>query len=176
MSIVEWGSFALYFSQVTIKQASGLPLSLSNFVFCQYSFWNHPDSIAVPPVVNPEYPVTCVSGRDSMTFKFDHSRDFDVPVTEEFLERCSGKFSSSSSSYICLGLCACVCVRVRVPVCVQIMLRIAWLYMIHYVSILHISAMLYQVLHIYIYIYIYVCIYIYIAVLWGVIVLWICIS
>lgn len=84
---------AFCFPQVTIKQASGLPLSLSNFVFCQYSFWNHPDSIVVPPVVNPEYPVTCSSGRDSMTFKFDHSRDFDVPVTEEFLEHCSGKFS-----------------------------------------------------------------------------------
>jgi len=85
--------FALCFSQVTIKQATGLPLSLSNFVFCQYSFWNHPDSIAVPPVVNPEYPVTCSAGRDSMTFKFDHTYDFDVPVTEEFLEHCSGKLS-----------------------------------------------------------------------------------
>ena len=78
--------------QVTIKQATGLPLSLSNFVFCQYSFWNYPDSIAVPPVVNPEYPVPCSSGRDSMTFKFDHTHDFDIPLTEEFLEHCSGKY------------------------------------------------------------------------------------
>jgi hypothetical protein len=28
-----------------------------------------------------------------MTFKFDHSHDFEVPVTEEFLEHCSGKLS-----------------------------------------------------------------------------------
>jgi len=89
------------FLQVTIKQASGLPLSLSNFVFCQYSFWNHLDSIVVPPVVNPEYPVTCSSGRDSMTFKFDHHHDFDIPVTEEFLEHCSGKLSSLNISTIC---------------------------------------------------------------------------
>jgi hypothetical protein len=78
-----------------------LPLSLSNFVFCQYSFWNHPESIVVPPVVNPEYPVTCSSGRDSMTFKFDHHHDFDIPVTEEFLEHCSGKLSSSNISAVC---------------------------------------------------------------------------
>ncbi|XP_021940962.1 kinesin-like protein KIF13A isoform X2 [Zootermopsis nevadensis] len=90
--------------RVTIKQATGLPLSLSNFVFCQYSFWNHPDSIAVPPVVNPEYPVTCSSGRDSMTFKFDHSHDFDVPVTEEFLEHCSeGALSIEVWGHRCAG-------------------------------------------------------------------------
>ncbi|KAJ8950363.1 hypothetical protein NQ314_007900 [Rhamnusium bicolor] len=39
-------------SQVTvrvhIRQASGLPISLAHFVFCQYSFWNHPDPIVVP--------------------------------------------------------------------------------------------------------------------------------
>ncbi|XP_069678556.1 kinesin-like protein KIF13A isoform X3 [Periplaneta americana] len=90
--------------RVTIKQASGLPLSLSNFVFCQYSFWNHPDSIAVPPVVNPEFPVTCSSGRDSMTFKFDHTHDFEVPVTEEFLEHCSeGALSIEVWGHRCAG-------------------------------------------------------------------------
>ncbi|PNF28377.1 hypothetical protein B7P43_G17067 [Cryptotermes secundus] len=90
--------------RVTIKQASGLPLSLSNFVFCQYSFWNHTDSIAVPPVVDQEYPVTCSSGRDSVTFKFDHNRDFDVPVTEEFLEHCSeGALSIEVWGHRCAG-------------------------------------------------------------------------
>jgi kinesin family protein 13 len=90
--------------RVTIKQASGLPLSLSNFVFCQYSFWNHPDSIVVPPVVNPEYPVTCSSGRDSMTFKFEHHHDFDIPVTEEFLEHCSeGALSIEVWGHRCAG-------------------------------------------------------------------------
>lgn len=81
--------------QVTIKQATGLPLSLSNFVFCQYVFWNHPDSIVVPPIVDREYSVSHTSGRDSMTFKFDHTQDFVVPITEEFLEHCSGDQSFS---------------------------------------------------------------------------------
>ncbi|XP_067009212.2 kinesin-like protein KIF13A [Anabrus simplex] len=75
--------------RVTIKQASGLPLSLSNFVFCQYTFWNHPECIVVPPVVDPEFPVACTTGRDSMTFKFNHMKDFQVPITEEFVEHCS---------------------------------------------------------------------------------------
>jgi len=55
----------------------------------------------VPPVVNPDFPVACSSGRDSMTFKFNHHRDFDIPVTEEFLEHCSGKLSSLNISAIC---------------------------------------------------------------------------
>jgi hypothetical protein len=91
----------IFFLQVMIKQASGLPLSLSNFVFCQYSFWNHPDSIAVPPLVDLEYPVSSSSGRDSMTFKFYHHHHFDIPVTEEFLEHCSGKLSSLNITTIC---------------------------------------------------------------------------
>ncbi|XP_075220928.1 kinesin heavy chain 73 [Lycorma delicatula] len=73
--------------RVSIKQATGLPLSLSNFVFCQYSFWNHPETIAVPPVVNPDHLIT--THRDSVTFRFDHTRDFEVPVTEEFIEHCT---------------------------------------------------------------------------------------
>ncbi|KAL1139626.1 hypothetical protein AAG570_006606 [Ranatra chinensis] len=74
--------------RVTIKQASGLPPSLSNFVFCQYNFWNHPDSIAVSPVLNPDQ--TQLAGRrDSMTFKFNHTKDFVVPMTEEFIEHCA---------------------------------------------------------------------------------------
>ncbi|RZF41836.1 hypothetical protein LSTR_LSTR005298 [Laodelphax striatellus] len=73
--------------RVSIKQASGLPLSLSNFVFCQYSFWNHPDTIAVPPIVNPENHIS--THRDSVTFRFDHTRDFEIPITEEFIEHCS---------------------------------------------------------------------------------------
>ncbi|XP_063219921.1 kinesin-like protein KIF13A isoform X3 [Bacillus rossius redtenbacheri] len=90
--------------RVTIKQASGLPLSLSNFVFCQYSFWGHPDSIAVPPVVNPEEPVHSSFGRDSMTFKFDHTRDFVVAVNEEFIEHCSdGALSIEVWGHRCAG-------------------------------------------------------------------------
>ncbi|XP_011349120.1 kinesin-like protein KIF13B isoform X1 [Ooceraea biroi] len=74
--------------RVTIKQATGLPLSLSHFVFCQYMFWGHPEPIVVPPMVNAELPNSnCVAGqRDSLTFKFDHTKDFTVPITEEFME------------------------------------------------------------------------------------------
>jgi len=72
--------------RVRIKQASGLPLSLSNFVFCQYSFWNHGETIVVPPLVNVENHVV---NRDNITFQFDHSHDFTIPLSEEFLEHCS---------------------------------------------------------------------------------------
>ncbi|KAL0268806.1 UNVERIFIED_CONTAM: hypothetical protein PYX00_010619 [Menopon gallinae] len=72
--------------RVTIKQASGLPLSLSNFVFCHYHFWSDSEPIAVPPVVIPE-PATAHPA--SLTFKFDHTRDFVVSVTEEFIEHCT---------------------------------------------------------------------------------------
>ncbi|XP_057328265.1 kinesin-like protein KIF13B isoform X4 [Microplitis mediator] len=87
--------------RVTIKQASGLPLSLSHFVFCQYTFWGHPEPIVVPPVVNPDLPATnCTTTnintttttpnqRDSMTFQFNHTKDLTVPVNEEFMEHCS---------------------------------------------------------------------------------------
>ena len=51
-----------------IKQATGLPPSLSHFVFCQYQFWNQHESEVVAPVVNNDYPVQPTS-KDSMTFK-----------------------------------------------------------------------------------------------------------
>ncbi|KYQ58267.1 Kinesin-like protein KIF13A, partial [Trachymyrmex zeteki] len=74
--------------RITIKQATGLPLSLSHFVFCQYMFWNHPEPIVVPPMINAELPNSnCITGqRDSLTFKFDDTKDFTVPITEEFME------------------------------------------------------------------------------------------
>ncbi|XP_024082800.1 kinesin-like protein KIF13A isoform X2 [Cimex lectularius] len=77
--------------KVTIKQASGLPPSLSNFVFCQYSFWTHNESIAVPPKMNPEHNILNKSsgGSDSMTFIFDHTKEFTFAVTEEFIEHCA---------------------------------------------------------------------------------------
>lgn len=69
--------------QVSIKQASGLPLSLSNFVFCQYTFWGYQE--AVVPVVNSD--ITAVN--QNMSFKFDHEQDYNVTVNEEFLEHCA---------------------------------------------------------------------------------------
>uniref|UniRef100_A0A182IJN4 Glycerol-3-phosphate dehydrogenase [NAD(+)] n=1 Tax=Anopheles atroparvus TaxID=41427 RepID=A0A182IJN4_ANOAO len=69
--------------RISIKQASGLPLYLSNFVFCQYSFWNH--EVAVVPATNQE-----VAGHNqNITFKFDHEADYIITMNEEFLEHCT---------------------------------------------------------------------------------------
>lgn len=75
--------------RVHVKQASGLPPSLSNFVFCQYTFWNHPDPIAVAPS-QPESHNALSRHKDSMTVKFNDARNFPVVTTEEFLEHCAG--------------------------------------------------------------------------------------
>ncbi|XP_076381671.1 kinesin-like protein KIF13A isoform X6 [Megalopta genalis] len=77
--------------RVTIKQATGLPLSLSHYVFCQYMFCGHPEPIVVPAVDNSEQlNPNCQAGqRDSLAFKFNHTNDFVVPVTEEFMEHCA---------------------------------------------------------------------------------------
>lgn len=87
--------------RVTIKQATGLPLSLSHFVFCQYMFWGHPEPIVVPPMVNAELPNSnCIAGqRDSLTFKFDLTKDFTIPITEEFMEHAAGR------NFLCSYMC-----------------------------------------------------------------------
>ncbi|XP_071441737.1 kinesin-like protein KIF13A [Hetaerina americana] len=135
--------------RVTIKQASGLPPSLSNFVFCQYNMWGYPDSFVVPPAVHPgevslpppvqniltsphqsslpptptaaNASVICNSenrviqrsgsngsnnnNRDSMTFRFDHTKDFVIPITEEFVEHCTeGALSIEVWGHRCSGL------------------------------------------------------------------------
>lgn len=69
--------------RVSIKQASGLPLSLANFVFCQYSFWGHPEAVVVPDTADPN-----TSGQPT-TVKFDHSQDFIVNLSEEFVDLCT---------------------------------------------------------------------------------------
>ncbi|KPU76320.1 uncharacterized protein Dana_GF11865, isoform H [Drosophila ananassae] len=68
--------------RVTIKCASGLPLSLSNFVFCQYTFWGHQEMVV--PVINAE----STAHDQNMVFKFEHTKDFTVSINEEFLEHC----------------------------------------------------------------------------------------
>ncbi|XP_056646132.1 kinesin-like protein KIF13B isoform X4 [Diorhabda sublineata] len=69
--------------RVNIKQASGLPLSLANFVFCQYSFWGYPEAVVVPDTADPN-----VNGQPT-TVKFDHSQVFTVNLSEEFMEHCA---------------------------------------------------------------------------------------
>ncbi|XP_069764421.1 kinesin-like protein KIF13A isoform X2 [Narcine bancroftii] len=71
--------------RVKIKEATGLPINLSNFVFCQYIFWEHTEQTVVPPMVNPDL-LSIKHKAMQYTVKFDHSKDFVVHVTEEFLE------------------------------------------------------------------------------------------
>uniref|UniRef100_A0A8C4LPQ4 Kinesin family member 13A n=1 Tax=Equus asinus asinus TaxID=83772 RepID=A0A8C4LPQ4_EQUAS len=70
---------------VKIKEATGLPLNLSNFVFCQYTFWDQCESTVAAPVVDPEVPSP--QSKDAQyTVTFSHCKDYVVNVTEEFLE------------------------------------------------------------------------------------------
>ncbi|KAL5286205.1 KIF13B family protein [Megaselia abdita] len=70
--------------RVTIKAAAGLPLSLSNFVFCQYTFWGHQETVV--PVVNNNDLRS--HDQNNMVFNFEHTKDYTVSITEEFLEHC----------------------------------------------------------------------------------------
>ncbi|KAM4735358.1 kinesin-like protein KIF13A isoform 2-T2 [Anableps anableps] len=71
--------------RVRIKEATGLPLNLSNFVFCQYTFWEHSEPIVAPPMVSPDTP-SPRSPDSQFTVQFDHCKDYVVHVTDEFLE------------------------------------------------------------------------------------------
>ncbi|KFP03466.1 Kinesin-like KIF13A, partial [Calypte anna] len=72
-------------SQVKIKEATGLPPNLSNFVFCQYTFWDQCESTVAAPVVDPDVPSP--QSKDAhFTVTFSHCKDYVVNVTEEFLE------------------------------------------------------------------------------------------
>ncbi|XP_068178876.1 kinesin-like protein KIF13A isoform X2 [Antennarius striatus] len=71
--------------RVRIREATGLPLNLSNFVFCQYTFWEHGEPTVAPPMVSPDRP----SPRNpdaQFTVQFDHCKDYVVHVTDDFLE------------------------------------------------------------------------------------------
>uniref|UniRef100_A0A8C0BGY4 Kinesin family member 13A n=1 Tax=Buteo japonicus TaxID=224669 RepID=A0A8C0BGY4_9AVES len=70
---------------VKIKEATGLPPNLSNFVFCQYTFWDQCESTVAAPVVDPDVPSP--QSKDAhFTVTFSHCKDYVVNVTEEFLE------------------------------------------------------------------------------------------
>ncbi|ESO83151.1 hypothetical protein LOTGIDRAFT_133948, partial [Lottia gigantea] len=73
--------------RVCIKEARGLPPALCHFVFCQYSFWGLSDTIVVAPEINPD---NLTEKHDqSLSFIFNHQKDFRIPITEEFIEHCS---------------------------------------------------------------------------------------
>lgn len=48
--------------QIKILQATGLPQYLSNFVFCQYTFWDQPEPVIVAPEV--DMPSSSTSTKD----------------------------------------------------------------------------------------------------------------
>ena len=75
--------------RLTIKAATGLPPSLSQFVFCQYSFPGEGELITIPPSLNPDPRFPNGKLETSVNFKFDHSREISLLVGEELLELCS---------------------------------------------------------------------------------------
>ncbi|XP_055998502.1 kinesin-like protein KIF13B isoform X3 [Ostrea edulis] len=74
--------------RLTILSAKGLPSAMSNFVFCQYTFWGQEESVVVPPQVNPDMLDRQNSMGDTVTVKFQHRKDFKISITEEFIENC----------------------------------------------------------------------------------------
>ncbi|CAG0913138.1 unnamed protein product [Notodromas monacha] len=106
--------------RVKILRATGLPLQLSNFVFCHYSLWG--EDVVVPPIIpdaeqeddTPESKFLARrrhgkgvlgSGRDESnldpgagaSFYFDHCRDFCVGLNEEFIDHCIGAYNITES-------------------------------------------------------------------------------
>ncbi|XP_056134426.1 kinesin-like protein KIF13B [Lampris incognitus] len=70
---------------IKILQATGLPQYLSNFVFCQYSFWDQPEPIIVAPEVDPS--ASSPSSKDPHCMVvFDSCKEHAVSVTEDFIE------------------------------------------------------------------------------------------
>uniref|UniRef100_A0A673MX86 Kinesin-like protein KIF13B n=1 Tax=Sinocyclocheilus rhinocerous TaxID=307959 RepID=A0A673MX86_9TELE len=69
---------------IKILQANGLPQYLSNFVFCQYSFWDQVEPIIVAPEVDPS--ASFSSSKDPHCMVVFDSCKHAVTVTEEFIE------------------------------------------------------------------------------------------
>uniref|UniRef100_A0A671STA9 Kinesin-like protein KIF13B n=1 Tax=Sinocyclocheilus anshuiensis TaxID=1608454 RepID=A0A671STA9_9TELE len=70
---------------IKILQANGLPQYLSNFVFCQYSFWDQAEPIIVAPEVDPSASFSSSKDPHCMVV-FDSCKEHAVTVTEEFIE------------------------------------------------------------------------------------------
>ena len=75
--------------KLNIRAATGLPPSLSQFVFCQYRFPGEEEITTVPPVFTPNPKATNGKLETSVNFKFDHLREVGVSVTEEMVEHCT---------------------------------------------------------------------------------------
>lgn len=68
--------------EVKVVEAYDLPPALCNYVFCQYKFWNDDNTIVAPPInasiSNP--------GPKTNRMIFEHTQQFDMEVTDEFVE------------------------------------------------------------------------------------------
>ncbi|XP_078261554.1 kinesin-like protein KIF13B isoform X1 [Rhinoraja longicauda] len=71
--------------RIKILQATGLPRHLSNFVFCQYTFWEVAEPIMVAPEVDPSSSTHTGKDPECMVV-FDHCKEFSVSVSEDLLE------------------------------------------------------------------------------------------
>ncbi|XP_076835244.1 kinesin-like protein KIF13B isoform X2 [Brachyhypopomus gauderio] len=70
---------------IKILQATGLPQFLSNFVFCQYSFWDQSEPVIVAPEVDPS--ASSPSSKDPHCMVvFDSCKELALSVTEDFIE------------------------------------------------------------------------------------------
>ncbi|KAK2883835.1 hypothetical protein Q8A67_017472 [Cirrhinus molitorella] len=68
---------------IKVLQATGLPQHLSNFVFCQYHFWEQQEPVFIAPDVGLSAP----SSREPQSLVlFDNSKTLEVAVTEDFLD------------------------------------------------------------------------------------------
>ena len=74
--------------RVRVKTVRGLPVSLSNYVFCQYTFWGCTDAVVAPAKSNHERTFPEEENGVSI-LNFDHCKEFVVTLSEEFLEYCT---------------------------------------------------------------------------------------
>jgi kinesin family protein 13 len=85
----------LFTFSLAIIEAVGIPAAYSQFIFCEYSSWwaggGESESLLVPPVHDvsdtaaaPTNPLAAPG-----TFRFDHCRQWTVPLSEEFIDFCS---------------------------------------------------------------------------------------
>uniref|UniRef100_A0A3P9JJD4 Kinesin family member 13Ba n=1 Tax=Oryzias latipes TaxID=8090 RepID=A0A3P9JJD4_ORYLA len=70
---------------IKILQATGLPQHLSNFVFCQYSFWDQREPFIVAPEVDPSSSSPSSKDPHCMVV-FDSCKELAVSVSEDFIE------------------------------------------------------------------------------------------
>ncbi|KAM9765007.1 kinesin-like protein KIF13B isoform 2-T2 [Menidia menidia] len=70
---------------IKILQATGLPQYLSNFVFCQYSFWDQAEPFIVAPEVDTSSSLSSSKDPHCMVV-FDSCKELAVSITEDFIE------------------------------------------------------------------------------------------